>query len=194
MRCSKARARLSEYMDSVLSPRRRQEMDDHFASCPSCNTLLREMGHVQAFLGELTEIKTPYNLASRIDRIPWESTQQHRSFSPFKLGFVMAAAAAVASVFLLRPLLIDNPTVPGDIVVAEIQEQTTETDVVEIRRAVLPEKRTPLAQARWVGAPTTRGVPLEGTRKTTSLRQVSQREEQIWQEVRRVSVCSRRSF
>ncbi|MBN1426539.1 zf-HC2 domain-containing protein [Candidatus Fermentibacteria bacterium] len=192
MHCRIVRARLSEFLDSYLNPRHREELEAHLKVCPECRQLAREMRRVRDVLGDLDQIAPSATLASRIDRIPWE-TSQDRSWpmpSATRLGLVAMTVAAAVMVIVLRPAMTAKVP-PGP--TASIQEQT-KSGVVEVHELMLPEERAERFSPQLARVALARGVPLEGPAVSVTATPGQTRDDLIWQEVRRVSACSRRSF
>lgn len=192
MHCRIVRARLSEYLDSFLNRRLHEEMETHLRQCVECSQLSREMRRLRDVLGELDQVVPPATLASRIDRIPWETTQDRSWLEPrgTRIGLVALTATAAFVVVMLRPAMTAKaPTGPT----AAVQEQTGST-VREVHQLMLPEERDGNASVQWARVASPRGVPLEGPTATVPEATGTARDDLIWQEVRRVSAYSRRSF
>ncbi|MCU0610226.1 MAG: zf-HC2 domain-containing protein [Candidatus Eisenbacteria bacterium] len=192
MHCRNVQARLSEYLDSFLSPRHRQELEDHLRQCDACRQASREMRRLRDILGGLTPVDPPESLASRIDRIPWETSQDRPLIGPqtARIGLAVLTATAAVMVVLLRPTLSGAPA-PG---IPAVAQEHTGSAVVEVQQLMLPEERQGSPDPQWARVSMTRGVPLEGPRGSAASTPRQDRDELIWQEVRRVSACSRRSF
>ena len=192
MRCSKAKSMLSAYADMVVNSAGRRKVDEHLTECPSCKGLLEDTMKLRTLLQELSDIKEPRSLASRIDRIPWEYAQESRTVNVFGLGMAVAAAAVVVLVVISRPVLFGGSSIGSETSVAELRESGS--SLTEVRQPMLPEERPSSGRAQWVSIPMTRGVPLEGSSKTQTSADESGADDRIWREVRRVSLSSRRSF
>ncbi len=183
--CRKVRARLSAYLDAFLPLKEREEIEAHLSVCAPCRRLVREIGFVRDVVSDPPLMTPSPSLASRIDRIPWEISQD-RSFSVpvARVGMAFLTAAVALVVFVARPGMSDRR---GGAPRAVAPQAT----VTEVQR-LLPEERRVVEGPQWIAVSTSVGVPLEGRRVASPLRQ--DRDERIWQEVRRVSACSRRSF
>ncbi len=195
MRCSRVKNRLSEYLDSRLSATEKQRVEDHLGQCASCRILFVETEKLCHALQGLVDTPTPTALAPRIDRIPWEAEQITQPSFSLRLGWAVAAAATVVAVLLMQPIHIGRSPAVGFATSHAPTRRGNETSLVEVRRLLLPEQRPSTPQVQWVRIPMSRGVPLDRRSSSTGReRNVTARDDQIWQEVRRVSVCSRRSF
>jgi len=194
VRCSNVKKRLSEYLDSRLNTKDRIAVENHLQECISCRNLHRDMHSLCNDLRSLPDPPVPAALASRINRIPVEF-EQRMAFRPsYKLGWVAAAVAAMIVVLVLEPTIMRHGET--DESVAEINPAAdTQGDMVEVRRLLLPEERPATTPVQWVRLPMSRGVPLDRRSQPVegSMTQ-RERDEQIWEEVRRVSAASRRSF
>lgn len=183
--CRKVGSRLSEYLDSFLSPKDRRAVEAHLARCEPCRRLLRELELVKRVVGQLDDVDPPEGLARRIDRIPWEVAQDWpRVPAAARVGAVLAVAAALL-VLVLRPTLGNRAGPP----VAHSVPQAPPAS--EVRGLLLPQARGEGASAQWVSLG--QGVPLEPP-PGTQVWGTQERHQLIWQEVRRVSAASRRSF
>lgn len=189
--CRSVESKLSAYLDSFLPSKDRVAVEAHVAECPACRQLVREVRFVRDLASDLPGMEPPASLASRIDRIPWETVQDRPRISPVatRFGVALLATAAALVMVVVRP----GPLRGGSESVAELPE-TPAPAVVEVHRLVLPETRHVGADPRWGGIAANRGVPLEGPSTPVASAPQRDREEMIWQEVRRVSACSRRSF
>jgi len=194
VRCSNVKKRLSEYLDSRLNTKDRIAVENHLQECISCRNLHRDMHSLCNDLRSLPDPPVPAALASRINRIPAEY-EQRMAFRPsYKLGWLAAAVAAMVVVLVLDPSIIRHDK--SDETIAQINTAAdTQSDMVEVRRLLLPEERPTAAPVQWVRLPMSRGVPLDRRSQPVeeSLTQ-RERDKQIWEEVRRVSAASRRSF
>lgn len=194
MRCSTVKKRLSEYLDSRLNTKDRIAVENHLRECIACRNLHQDMLSLCKNLRSLPDPPIPAALASRINRIPAEY-EQRMAFRPsYKFGWVAAAVAAMVVILVLEPSIIRHGTTDNS--VAEMDSAVdTQGDMVEVRRLLLPEERPATTPVQWVRLPMSRGVPLDRRSQPVegSMTQ-RERDEQIWEEVRRVSAASRRSF
>jgi len=191
MNCRNVQSRLSEYLDSFLTPTRREEVETHLADCGTCRQLAKEMKILRDAISDLTAVEPPSSLASRIDRIPWETTQDRPWIAPStaRMGVAVLTAAAAVVLVILWPSHAGSGVGPS----AELKGGTG-TPVVEVHQLMLPEERQGSSDTQRVRVAMSRGVPLEGPRTPVATAPQQDRDELIWQEVRRVSACSRRSF
>ena len=90
--CSRTRQRMSEYVDSLLSPSEARAVESHLAQCADCRTYLESMLAMVASLRQLPALAAPRNFV--LARQP--SPQPLRLFAPLR-----AATAALALLFLL---------------------------------------------------------------------------------------------
>lgn len=194
MRCSTLKKQLSEYLDSRLGEKDRLAVEEHLRQCTSCRNLHSDMQSLCADLRELPDPPIPVTLAARIHRIP-SDYEQRTAFKPgYRFGWVAAAVAAAVVVLVLEPSLLKEGKIDEPVAEMEATQDTPE-DMVEVRRLLLPEERPATTPVQWVRLPMSHGVPLDRRSKPVE-GSMSQRErdEQIWEEVRRVSAASRRSF
>ena len=194
VRCSTVKKRLSEYLDSRLRTKDKIAVEHHLQECVSCRNLHREIQSLCNDLRSLPDPPIPVALASRINRIPVEYEQRSTFRPSYKLGWVAAAVAAMVVVLVLEPSILGKGNT--DEPVAEIGSAVdSRGNMVEVRRLLLPEERPATTPVQWVRLPMSRGVPLDRRSKPIegSMTQ-RERDEQIWEEVRRVSAASRRSF
>jgi len=191
MHCRNVQSRLSEYLDSFLTPAHREEVEAHLATCEACRGLAREVRLLRDVINDLTAVEPPLSLASRIDRIPREVTQDRSWIAPStaRLSVAVFAAAAAVMLVVLRPAVAGRGVGPS----AQLKGDTG-SPVVEVHQLMLPEERQGSPDPQWARVAISRGVPLEGPRAPVASAPEQNRDEQIWQEVRRVSACSRRSF
>ncbi len=195
MRCSKVRKSMSEYIDLRLTTEERADVLLHLEQCPGCKALYEETEKLCGFLHGLQDTEVPTTLASKIDRIPWEFEQDFSSRFSFKFGWTLAAAAAMAAFLIIKPSPLGDSTAPTIAVVAEETLSDQAVELMEVRTLLLPEERSVSEPVQWVRVPMSRGVPLDRVSQThDSPAERDDRDDKIWQEVRRVSVCSRRSF
>ncbi len=70
MTCASIENRLSEYVENLLAPAERAEVEGHLASCPECRTLATELSALDAALR--AQVQAPAlssNFTSRLNRV-----------------------------------------------------------------------------------------------------------------------------
>lgn len=90
--CSRTRQRMSEYVDSLLSPSEARAVEGHLAQCEDCRAYFESLQAVVVSLRQLPSVAAPRSFA--LARQP--SPQPLRLFTPLR-----AATAALAILFLL---------------------------------------------------------------------------------------------
>lgn len=186
---------MSEYIDLRLTAEERAGISQHLEKCQGCKALYMETEKICGLLHGLQDTPVPATLASKIDRIPWEVEQDGTGRFSFRLGWTLAAAAAMAAFLIIKPAPLGNSSVPSMAVVADQTMNDHSVELMEVRTLLLPEERSVSDPVQWVRVPMSRGVPLDRVSEPyESPTERDVRDDEIWQEVRRVSVCSRRSF
>ncbi len=106
MGCSRARKRLSAYIDGELSGKWAQRVEQHLAACTRCREELARLGTVNRLLLDSPQVTVPPFLASRIlarareevERgvaVPWWLPGASR-----RLGYAMASVVVAGGIIL----------------------------------------------------------------------------------------------
>lgn len=121
MRCSVARARLSDWIDGTLEAAAAREVGAHLERCRGCARRAGELRAVSRMLAELPRLEAPEPVASRVfDRLDMESRPPalaflFRGFSaarPYMLPSLVPAALVVATV-LAAAIALDSGPLPA---------------------------------------------------------------------------------
>jgi anti-sigma factor RsiW len=64
--CEQTEARISDYLDGLLSPADRQEFDAHSRACPHCMPLVASLSSLVTHLHSMDELETPPRLVYNI--------------------------------------------------------------------------------------------------------------------------------
>ena len=107
--CEQTEARVSEYLDGLLTPAERQEFESHSRACPNCVSLVANLSTLVTHLHSLEELETPPRLVYNIlDATvgPRESVAGWRGFLESLRAlaaprFVYGAASVMATVLIL---------------------------------------------------------------------------------------------
>ncbi len=102
MDCIKAREKIDNYVDDMLSQDEKDQLLLHASSCPQCQKALNDAMKLKCALGSLGEIEPPAGLAASAVKI----AKKHRV--PFYAYATVAAAAVVALAFALSPLMMNG--------------------------------------------------------------------------------------
>ncbi|MBI5640272.1 MAG: zf-HC2 domain-containing protein [Nitrospirae bacterium] len=66
MKCSEAHKLISPYIDSELSEKERNAVENHLNVCPGCRTELEETRQLQGLFEGVAEYKAPYGFQTRV--------------------------------------------------------------------------------------------------------------------------------
>jgi hypothetical protein len=120
MRCSVARARLSDWIDGTLDASGAREVGGHVEACPRCERHAEELRSVSRLVAELPRLDAPEPVAGRVfDRLDMETRPPalallFRGFSaarPFMIPSLVPAAIVVAAV-LAAAIALDSGPLP----------------------------------------------------------------------------------
>jgi hypothetical protein len=121
MRCSVARARLSDWIDGVLDCARAREVGDHLARCPACERRAAEVRAVSRMVADLPRLDAPEPVAARVfDRLDMEMrppalAQLFRGVlaaRPYMVPSLLPAAVVLAAV-LTATIALDSGPLPA---------------------------------------------------------------------------------
>jgi len=120
MRCSVARARLSDWIDGTLDAAAAREVGAHVETCPRCERHGEELRAVSRLVAELPRLDAPEPVAGRVfDRLDMETRPPalaflFRGFSaarPYMIPSLLPAALVVATV-LSAAIALDSGPLP----------------------------------------------------------------------------------
>ncbi len=144
MKCARARARLSEWLDGELEPTTAREVHSHLSACPACARHLEELRRACALLAELPRLASPEPVAARVlDRLEIEGGSRRPGLALLFRGFAAA-----------RPCILPS-LVPAALVLVSVL-----AGVLALDSGPLPEVH--LAPGAWGAVPAsgTEGNPL----------------------------------
>ena len=120
MRCSVARARLSDCIDGTLDAAAAREVGAHVETCPRCERHAEELRSVSRLVAELPRLDAPEPVAGRVfDRLDMETRPPalallFRGFCaarPYMMPSLLPAALVVAAV-LAAAIALDSGPLP----------------------------------------------------------------------------------
>ncbi|MBN1223297.1 MAG: zf-HC2 domain-containing protein [Candidatus Aminicenantes bacterium] len=115
MRCTTARKRISEYIDGGLDEVQSRTLEEHCASCPGCQKLMKDLQTISRRAGDLAGSASPETPWLKIQKKLTTGEQKVLKAAPQKLrwlglprlSYAVSAAlvlAVVVGIFVLRPL------------------------------------------------------------------------------------------
>jgi anti-sigma factor RsiW len=125
MSCAEMEPLLSELVDNSLDRTAAETVHAHLAECPACRRLLADLQHLRTDLGRLPLVAPPDSLVSRIrNRARAEGLLRHTppGASWRELLPALAAAALLAVVIGIWPLLLRPPADPLSPPVSEVEQ------------------------------------------------------------------------
>ncbi len=115
--CDSIKIHFSDYIDNLISPSEKEEVDSHLAVCSDCQITFQQVQAISQRMQQISPVKTSGQFEQNLRaRIGVKSSSQGNIFSvrTFSLGFSGLAAFAVLAFFI-----IGNPensgTSPGNI-------------------------------------------------------------------------------
>jgi hypothetical protein len=121
MRCSVARARLSDWIDGTLDGGASREVGGHVARCPRCERHAAELRAVSRMVADLPRLDAPEPVAGRVfDRLDMEVRPPGLAFlfrgvlaaRPYMVPSLVPAAVVVAAV-LTAAIALDSGPLPA---------------------------------------------------------------------------------
>lgn len=94
--CEQTEARVSEYLDGLLSPAERQDFETHSRACPNCVLLVANLSTLVTHLHSMEELETPPRLVYNI----LDATLGRREAVTGWLGFLESLRALAAPRFV----------------------------------------------------------------------------------------------
>jgi anti-sigma factor (TIGR02949 family) len=108
MNCEEVHHFIDTYLDGELDPARRVELEQHFALCPSCRSLLEERQAFRAFfVAAAHEYKAPPQLEAKV-LAAMRRVQTKEKFSFWRQPWIYATAVLVTSVCLALKILFPD--------------------------------------------------------------------------------------
>ena len=108
MKCEEVHRFLDTYLDGELDPARRLELEEHLATCPSCQSLLEERQEFRTFFAaSVPRYKAPPELAAKVLATVRREQAKPR-VSLFRQPWVYAAAVVAVTVFLALKILFPD--------------------------------------------------------------------------------------
>lgn len=102
--CNSIKSHFSDYIDNLISPTDKKEVDDHLTVCSDCQIALKQVQTISQRLQVISPIKTSaqfdQNLRARIGN-KTSSTENIFSIRTFSLGFSGIAVFAVLAFFII---------------------------------------------------------------------------------------------
>ena len=121
MKCTKSKSLLSEYLDGALDTAQALQMDQHLASCSTCQSNLAALRQTKTMLAAIGRKTAPDDLALRVRLAISRQASQVRT-SPFDLlrlqlqngfnAFMVPATAGLLSAIVFFGLLIGFFAIP----------------------------------------------------------------------------------
>ena len=99
--CERAWELLSQQLDEPLSPREKQELEEHLAVCPSCRKDKEELEQLDQALRNLGEIQAPADFTQRVMAQVQQQTQSKPKVIPLWRRPQVRALAGLAACALL---------------------------------------------------------------------------------------------
>lgn len=99
--CERAWELLSQQLDEPLSPREKQELEEHLAVCPSCRKDKEELEQLDQALRNLGEIQAPADFTQRVMAQVQQQTQSNPKVIPLWRRPQVRALAGLAACALL---------------------------------------------------------------------------------------------
>lgn len=120
MDCPKVEERLSEYMESSLSPESMAQVAEHLKACPQCSALLREMESITLLCRRLPDLEMDPDLVDRILIRTLGRPRRRSLFERLKQSIFpplftprFAVGAGLATLFLALVINLMGPQVPA---------------------------------------------------------------------------------
>lgn len=104
--CAEHRALLSALLDGELTPDERARVQAHLGGCPECRALLAQYRAIGASVRALPSAHPPQRLTDAIYAATIDAAPRRMLFLTSRLGYSMAAVAAVALMFVVAGYLL----------------------------------------------------------------------------------------
>ena len=110
MSCQEITILLNDYLDGVLSPTQKQEVEAHLKECSTCQELLSNLQQVRVTLREFPQISVPPSLAEKLYQIPAKKKAKWPTWLgwlarplPQQITATLAALSLAISFYTLLP-------------------------------------------------------------------------------------------
>ena len=113
MKCRRAEAFISQYVDGELSPDKKKDFESHILRCASCSNALKEIRALHELFASARRFPAPYGFATRVLANLGEKDRSRAErifgFRPF---FLRAAQVAFALVVMTLGVVSGNMLLP----------------------------------------------------------------------------------
>lgn len=113
MICTFDKTKIQDYLDNLLSPEERQEVETHLAACPECHREWVEMGNLMELLGDLPVEELPEGfkeeLHEKLIRVVQEQPEEKKHLLPLRhMKKHFRAYSAAAAVLLIGVVTVGS--------------------------------------------------------------------------------------
>lgn len=151
MECRCIKEKLSVFIDNMLSPEEKMQVDEHLKSCPECSLYLNELKKTVAYTQGIGEIESPPWLTQKVMAKVREEAESkkgifHKLFYPLHIKIpievVATVAIAITAVYVFKTVepVMKQERMPSEQVMILEQEEKKKMPADRL----LTDKETPL--------------------------------------------------